>query len=103
MNEKIESILTPELIRVLGPGTKKWVVRFAGMTKKRYLEEWVSSSITTFFYYSLLSTTITTFFYYLLLSATIITLLYSLLSPLLSSIIDIPFYHLPVPSQATSA
>lgn len=38
-NEKIESILTPELVRVLGPGTKKWVVRFARMTKKRYLEE----------------------------------------------------------------
>ncbi|KAL6789852.1 hypothetical protein J3E68DRAFT_412519 [Trichoderma sp. SZMC 28012] len=63
------------------------------MTKKRYLEEWVSSSITTFFYYLLLSTTITTFLYYLLLSATIITLFYSLLLPLLSSIIDILFHY----------
>ncbi|KAL7792726.1 hypothetical protein V8C43DRAFT_49434 [Trichoderma afarasin] len=92
-NENIDSILTPELILVLGPGTKKWVVRFARMTKKRYVEEWVSSSITTFFYYLLLSTTITTFLYYLLLSATIITLFYSLLLRLLSSIIDILFHY----------
>lgn len=103
-SEKIESILTPEFIRVLGPNSKRWVVKFARMTKKPYLEEWVSSSITTFFYYLLLSTTTTTttFFYYLLLSATIITLVYSLLLPLLSSIIDILFHYrhslLPLPA-----
>ncbi|KAL5087474.1 hypothetical protein Trisim1_007870 [Trichoderma cf. simile WF8] len=54
MSEKFESILTPELIRVLGPGTKKWVVRFARMKKKRYLEDYsllLSLLSSTLFYH----------------------------------------------------